>query len=168
PLLLLAALAADPPRRAGLSQFPEGSSLRAFLTKRRRSLGLFVGAAGCLIVAVQAINHLVALALEWQFDAGPDASGRPTGAMVLLSPMGCLPLAWWLDRWLARRLDRAARPLIMGACVVIAVPVLATLAAAGSLERALAVVALTLFATSTANALVPTLLQDLAPAALRA
>ncbi len=168
PLLLLAALAADPPRRAGLSQLPEDSSLRAFLKKRRRSIGLFVGAAGCLIVAVQAINHLVALALERQFDAGPDAIGRPMGLIVLLSSLGCLPLAWWLDRWLARRLDRAARPLIMGACVVIAVPVLATLASAGSLERALAVVALTLFATSTANALVPTLLQDLAPAALRA
>ena len=76
PLLLLAALAADPPRRAGLSQLPEDSSLRAFLKKRRRSIGLFVGAAGCLIVAVQAINHLVALALERQFDAGPDAKDR--------------------------------------------------------------------------------------------
>ncbi len=56
----------------------------------------------------------------------------------------------------------------MGASVLIAMPVLLLLTAMRTLDHAFIAVGLFLFMTCTANALVPTMLQDLAPASLRA
>src|SRR5690606_6346742 len=55
PLLVLCTLTADPPRRMGNTDLAADTSLRRFLWERRQSIGLFVGAAGCLVIAVQAI-----------------------------------------------------------------------------------------------------------------
>lgn len=168
PLLLLGTLTADPPRRAGRADTATDSSLGSFLRRRWQAVGLFVGTAGCLIVAVQAINQLISLALERRFDAVPGQIGHAMGTIVLLTSVGCLPVAGLLDRLLARRLGRAARPLVMGVCALVATPVVVALTAVGTLDRAFLVVGTTLFVTSMANALVPTMLQDLTPALLRA
>ncbi|MFC3216747.1 MFS transporter [Comamonas sp. JC664] len=60
------------------------------------------------------------------------------------------------------------RPLIMGVCALLAIPAILMLFSTASLPQAFVVVGLFLFITCTANALVPTMLQDLTPAALRA
>jgi len=168
PLLALGTLTADPARRRDAAQPSAQSSLRGFLWQHRRAIGFFVGAAGCLVIGVQAINYLIALALERKYDAAPGQIGHAMGLIVLLTTVGCLPVAGLLDRVLARRLGRAVRPLIMSVCAGIALPALLLLSTAPTIERAFVIVGMTLFATSTANALVPTMLQDLAPAALRA
>ncbi len=168
PLLLFGTLTADPPRRIGAADLASGRSLRLFLRRRWRPLALFVAAAGCMVIAVQAINHLISLALERRFGAAPGQVGHAMGLIVLVTSVGCLPVAGLLDRLLAPRLGMAVRPLIMGFCTLIAVPVLLLLAGVGSLDHAFAVVGTTLFVTSTANALVPTMVQDLTPATLRA
>lgn len=168
PLLLLGALTVDPPRRMSKAGAPADASLRLFLRQRWRAIGLFVGAAGCLVVAVQALNQLIALALERRFDASPGQIGHAMGLIVLMTTVGCLPVAGSLDRIFSQRLGRAVRPLIMGVCALVAAPVVLSLALVGTLDHAFVVVGTTLFMTSTANALVPTMLQDLTPATLRA
>lgn len=168
PLLMMVPLTADPPRHAARRNPEAAPGLRRFLFERRRAVGLFVGAAGCMVVAVQAINHLISLALERRYGAAPGDIGNAMGIIVLMSAMGCLPLAGILDRWLAPRFGRADRPLIMAACTLAATPILLLLGVVQQLNHAFAVVAVTLFITSTANALVPTMLQDLSPSQLRA
>lgn len=168
PLLALCTLTVDPPRRVDETGLAADTSLRRFLRQRWQSIGLFVGAAGCLVIAVQAISQLISLALERRFDAAPGQIGHAMGLIVLMTSVGCLPVAGLLDRALARRLGQAVRPLIMGICALTAAPVVLALATAGMLDHAFVVVGVALFVTSTANALVPTMLQDLAPAFLRA
>ncbi len=169
PLLLLGLFTLDPPRRARTAADASGAeTLRQFLSRRRQAVACFVGVAGCLLVAVQALNQLVALALERHFDAPPGRIGQALGLIVLLTSVGCLPVAGALDRVLGRRLGPAVRPFIMGACVLLAIPLLLALNGAPSLDQALLAVGAYLFATCTANALVPTTLQDLAPPHLRA
>src|SRR5690606_5597333 len=102
-------LTADPARRAGPMDSAADGSLRSFLRQRWQAIGFFVGTAGFLIVAVQALNQLVSLALERHFDAAPGQIGHAMGSIVLLTSVGCLPVAGLLDRFLARRLGRAAR-----------------------------------------------------------
>jgi len=168
PLLLLGTLTADPPRRLEAADLADASSLRVFLRHRWRTIGLFVGVAGCLITGVQALNQLIALALERRFGAAPGDIGHAMGLIILVTSVGCLPVAGLLDRAMARRLGPAVRPLIMGLSVVAAIPVLWLLMSAATLDRAFIAVGTFLFMTCTANALVPTMLQDLAPATLRA
>lgn len=168
PLLLLCTLTADPPRQSDPADLTGSGSLISFLRRRWQSIGLFVGTAGCLIVAVQAFNQLISLALERRFNADPGDIGHAMGLIVLITTLGCLPVAGLLDRVLAKRLGRAVRPLLMGIFTLIAAPVVLLLATAETLDYAFVLVCLTLFTTSTANALVPTMLQDLTPASLRA
>lgn len=168
PLLLLCAFTADPPRRLVDSDLPANTSLRHFLRQHWRPISLFVGTAGCLVVGVQAIGQLISLALERRFHAPPGDIGHAMGLIVLMTSVGCLPVAGLLDRALAQRIGRAARPLIMGGCALLAAPAIMGLSTVDALDHAFVIVCIALFATSTANALVPTMLQDLAPALLRA
>lgn len=168
PLLLLGMWTVNPPRYGARSSQTHPGSLLRFLQQRRQAVLWFVGAAGCMVIAVQAVNHLIALALERRFDAAPGQIGHAMGLIVFLTAVGCLPVAGWFDRLLAARLGSAARPLIMAACALTATPVLLLLGVVNTLGHAFTVVATMLFATSTASALVPTMLQDLTPAALRA
>ncbi|MFT3757960.1 MFS transporter [Thauera sp.] len=168
PLLLLGLLTADPPRRTAPADLAAAASLRLFLRQRWRALALFAGVAGCLLVAVQALNQLIALALERRFEAVPADIGNAMGVIVLMTTIGCLPVAGLLDRVMARRFGRAVRPLIMGVSVMLAVPAILLLASAPTLDQAFFIVGIFLFLTCTANALVPTMLQDLIPAPLRA
>lgn len=168
PLLLLGTLTVDPARHIAAADLATVSSLRLFLRRRWQAIGLFVGTAGCLITAVQALNQLIALALERRFDAAPGDIGHAMGVIILITSVGCLPVAGLLDRALARYVGQAVRPLIMGVSVITALPVLLLLTSAQTLDHAFIVMGLFLFMTCTANALVPTMLQDLAPASLRA
>jgi len=131
-------------------------------------IGLFVGTAGCLMIAVQAPNQLIALAFERRFSAEVGVIGQAMGIIVLCTSLACLPVAGLLDKFLSRRLDRAARPLIMGAGALIAIPVIALLSTTTTIYPAFIVIGAFLFVTSAANALVPTMLQDLTTPALRA
>src|SRR5690606_24168134 len=153
PLLALAALTADPARQARAAHGTPNDSLRLFLRQRWQAISLFVGTAGILMLGVQAINHLISLALERQFDAAPGQIGHAMGLIVLVTSMGCLPVAWALDHALATRLGQAVRPLLMGACALVAIPLALTLSTMGTLNHAFVAVGMTLFMTSTANAL---------------
>lgn len=168
PLFLLALLTVDPPRHAVGGDAGPHASLLQFLRQRWQAVALFVGVAGCLMIGVQSLNQLITLALERRFSADLGPLGRAMGWIVLLTTVGCLPVAGLLDCWLGRYFGRAARPLIMGAGAVAALPCVALLGMVASLDQALVAVALCLFVTCVSNALVPTMLQDLAPAVLRA
>ncbi len=169
PLLLLVGLfTADPPRRIANESDRSAASLARFLRERWRAVGLFAGVAGCLLVAVQALNQLVIIALERRYDAAPAEIGHTMGVIVLATAVGCLPVAGLLDRWLGRRFGHASRPLIMGFGAAAAIPFILMLTIAPAIDRALWMVGAFLFVTCTANALVPTMLQDLTPATIRA
>lgn len=168
PLLGLGLLTADPPRHLVAVDVAAHGSLAAFLRERWQAVGLFVGVAGSLMIAVQALNPLIAMALERRFDAGLGAIGHALGLVTLVTSIGCLPVAGVLDRLLRKRFGLAARPLIMGLGALAAIPCAALLMVAATLGQAITAVVLFLFLTCTANALVPTMLQDLTPASLRA
>lgn len=168
PLLLIGFLTVDPPRRIVSADIATTSSLALFLRDRWRSVGLFVGVAGSLMIAVQALNPLIALALERRFNADLGVIGHALGWVTLITSIGCLPVAGFLDRMLGKRFGLSARPLIMGVSAAAAIPCAVMLMIAEDVDWALTVVTLFLFLTCTANALVPTMLQDLTPASLRA
>ena len=168
PLLLVGMLTQDPPRRGRESATSSLATLWPFLKQRWQPFALFVGVAGCLTIAVQALNLLIALALEREFNALPGHIGEALGVIVLATAVGCLPVAGLLDRSMRPWWGRAVRPFIMGAAAIIGIPVITLLRFAPSVEQAFVIVGVFLFMTSTANALVPTMLQDLAPAELRA
>ena len=168
PLLLLAALTLDPVRHIAASGVKATVSLTLFLRERWKAVGLFAGVAGCLLVAVQALNQLITLGLERRFDPDMGATGHALGLIILATTVGCLPIAGLLDRGLGRRFGRAARPMIMGLAGLAAIPVVIALTLTASIGQALGAIAVFLFLTCTANALVPTMLQDLTPATLRA
>lgn len=168
PLLALGLLTLDPPRHIVAQGVETHGSLAAFLRERWQAVGLFVGVAGSLMIAVQALNPLIAMALERRFDAGLSEIGHALGVVTLATSIGSLPVAGLLDQMLRKRLGLAARPLIMGLGAFAAIPCAFLLMTANDLDRALIVVTLFLFLTCTANALVPTMLQDLTPASLRA
>ncbi|MGE4323844.1 MAG: MFS transporter [Sphingobium sp.] len=63
PLLALASLTLDPPRHITAAHVKATASLALFLRERWQAVGLFAGVAGCLLIAVQALNQLVTLAL---------------------------------------------------------------------------------------------------------
>ena len=168
PLLVMGLFTLDPPRRVTPAEVATAGSLRDFLWQRRVQIGLFVGVAGCLLVAVQALNQMVALGLERRFGATPAEIGEGMGRILLITSLGSLPVAGALDRLLARRLGQAVRPFIMGTCVLATIPVLLMLLSTTTLNEAMTAITLFLFLTCVANALVPTMLQDLAPVSLRA
>jgi MFS family permease len=168
PLLVAAALTVDPPRRVSPADVRTDASLAAFLRERWRAVGLFIGVAGSLAIAVQALNPLIAMALERRFGAGLATIGHALGLITFGATIGCLPVAGIADRWLGARWGRAARPLVMGAGALAAAVPAAALLVAADLSAALVAVAAFLFLTCIANALVPTVLQDLTPANLRA
>lgn len=168
PMLVLAGLTVDPPRRSSTVETRIATSLRDFLRQRRAVILSFVGAAGFLIVGVQAINHLIALALERRYLAAPGEIGESLGVIVLVTTLGCLPFAGLLDRCLSARFHQASRPAIMALCTAAAFPLVVALAFAGTLHMAFIALGLALYMASSANALVPTMIQDLVPATLRA
>ncbi len=168
PLLALGFLASDPPRHIATMDVETNVSLGAFLRERWQAVGLFVGVAGSLMIAVQALNPLIAMALQRRFGTGLAEIGHALGLVTLATSIGCLPVAGMLDRLLRRRMGLAARPLIMGLGAAAAIPCTLLLMSSATLDRALSAVVLFLFLTCTANALVPTMLQDLTPASLRA
>lgn len=168
PLLMLGALTVDPPRRITPSDTATTGSLGSFLRQRWQAVGLFVGVAGSLMIAVQALNPLIAMALERRFDADLGVIGHAMGSVTLITSIGCLPVAGLLDRHLRKRFGLTARPVIMGVSATFAIPCVAALIYAQNVDHALVMVTLFLFLTCTANALVPTMLQDLTPATLRA
>ncbi|WP_200844710.1 MULTISPECIES: MFS transporter [unclassified Novosphingobium] len=168
PLIVAALFTVDPRRLVISSDSPVSASLIAFLRERWRAVGLFVGVAGSLMIAVQALNPLIALALERRFGADMRVIGHALGIVTLLTSIGCLPVAGYLDQALRRRFGLAARPIIMGAGAFGAIPCAALLLTVGDIDVALVLVGLFLFLTCIANALVPTMLQDLTPVALRA
>lgn len=168
PLLLLALATVDPPRGVAAAEKGEQDALGPFLLERWRAIGLFVDVAGSLAVAVQALNPLIALALQRRFGAELGVIGQTIGWVTLVSTIGCLPIAGLLDRWLRPRFGLAARPLVTGAGALLAISCAAGLLLAEDLNHALAYVGLFLLTTCISNALVPTALQDLTPATLRA
>ncbi|MFD2135813.1 hypothetical protein ACFSLT_12470 [Novosphingobium resinovorum] len=79
PLLLLGLLATDPPRHIAVANVQAQGSLPAFLRERWQAVGLFVGVVSSLMIAVQALNPLIALALERRFNAGMGPIGHALG-----------------------------------------------------------------------------------------
>ncbi|MEM8921391.1 MAG: MFS transporter, partial [Pseudomonadota bacterium] len=168
PLLLLALLTLDPPRYPGFFASSGPVSIGTFLRQRRRVIVLFLGVAGCLLIAVQALNQLIALALERRFEADIASIGQAMGVILLIVSAGSIPAAGLLDRLFARRFAHASRPAVMAFGVSLAVPASFMLVATSNVEHAYILVGVFMFSTATANALVPTMLQDLVPPPLRA
>jgi len=168
PVLAAGLLTSDPPRAIAPGDDAVSASLLAFLRERWRAVGLFVGVAGSLMVAVQALNPLIALALERRFGADMRVIGHALGLITLVTSIGCLPVAGLLDQGLRRHFGLAARPLIMGSGALAAIPCAILMLSVSDIDVALVLVGLFLFLTCIANALVPTMLQDLTPVTLRA
>ncbi|MFT3762990.1 MAG: MFS transporter [Pseudoxanthomonas sp.] len=169
PLLLLGGTVLDPPRRRDREAVQAGAvSLLAFVRANRLPVALFVGAAGGVAVAVQAVVPMIAMALDRRFAADLATVGNTLGVLILVGNLGSLPTAWALDRALRARMSMRARPAIMGVATAVAVPCAALLAFAPQASSALWLAGGFLFSTCVANALIPTMLQDLAPGELRA
>ena len=170
PLFLLGLLVADPPR-AAMAAGDDGSptaELLPFVRAQSRAILLFLGAAGGLAVAVQATMPMAALALVRRFSGDLGPIGHALGLVTLATSLGSLPVAGLLDRLLRARLAARARPAIMAAGAALAIPCLLLLKGAATQPTAILLIALFLLVTCIANALIPTMLQDIVPATLRA
>ncbi|MEM7207029.1 MAG: MFS transporter [Pseudomonadota bacterium] len=168
PLLVLGMLTLDPPRYPGLVDQLSKNSISHFLRQRWKLMSLFMGAAGCLLVAVQALNQLIVPALERRFEADITSIGQAMGIILLLVSAGSLPAAGVLDRMFERFLHQGSRPVIIAFGAITAIPVSIALNSTANVDHAFIIIGAFLFLTATANALVPTMLQDIVPAALRA
>jgi len=168
PLLALGALTLDPPRHAAADETTGSASLAGFVRGHLRQVLLFVGAAGGIAIAVQAVIPMIAMALERRYAADLGGVGHTLGILTFAGTMISLPVAWLVDRTLRGRLGVRARPALMGTATAFAVPCAALLAFAPTTSAALALTGAFLLTTCIANALLPTMLQDLAPVALRA
>lgn len=144
------------------------AALLPFLQSHRQRILLFLGAAGGLAIAVQAVAPLAALGLVRRFASDLVPTGHALGVITLATSLGSLAVAGIVDRFLRPRFGEASRPLVMAAGALLAIPCLIWLGAAAGERQALAMIALFLALTSTANALIPTILQDIIPAELRA
>ncbi|MFD2597960.1 MFS transporter [Sphingobacterium corticis] len=170
PVFLLGFLTQNPPRRViETEEDTAETSFLLFISSRWKTIVLFICMAGFLMVAVQALNQLTTLALERRFNADPKDIGPALGTILLITSLSCLPFAGLLDRVIGKFVGNAVRPMIMAIAAMIALPTLFLLTTSTeSIDRAFILLAVFGFVTSTANALVPTMLQDLAPAPLRA
>ncbi|WP_431261737.1 MFS transporter [Roseateles chitinivorans] len=169
PLFLAGLLTWDPPRGIARAEAAEErGALSAFVRTHGRDLLLFVGAAGGLAIAVQALTPMIALALGRRYGADLTAIGHALGVILLVTNLSSLPLAGTLDRVLRRHLGARARPAVMAAGAALSMPCALALSIAGNARPALALVAGFLLLTCIANALIPTLLQDLLPPTIRA
>ncbi|MBB1489556.1 MFS transporter [Oceanospirillum sp. D5] len=168
PLFLLALLTQNPARYPGLVASSPSDSIVQFLRQRWKTMVLFMGAAGCMVIAVQALNQLIALAMERRFDADITSIGQAMGIILLIVSAGSIPAAGLLDRLLGRVLQQASRPGIMALGAITSIPAAVALNATAYMDQAFIIIGVFIFLTATANALVPTLLQDLLPAAIRA
>lgn len=169
PLLLAGLWTWDPPRgTVQAAVHAEAGSVAAFVRQHRRQLLLFIGAAGGLAVAVQALTPMIALALVRRYDADLRELGQALGVIMLVTNLCSLPLAGAIDRLLRRRLRERARPAVMAAGAAFSLPCMVAMGLAGSSSAALVFVAAFLLLTCIANALIPTMLQDLLPTAIRA
>ena len=168
PLIALGALTLDPPRHSAVGDSPASASLAGFVRDHLRQVLLFVGAAGGIAIAVQAVIPMIAMALERRYAADLGGVGHTLGILTFAGTIVSLPVAWIVDRTLRDRLGQRVRPALMGVATAAAVPCAALLAFAPSASNALALTGAFLLTTCIANALIPTMLQDLAPVALRA
>jgi MFS family permease len=168
PLTLVALLLRDPPRGAQASEDAARTSLTDFVVARRREVLLFLGAAGGLAVAVQALTPMAAMAIVRRYHADLEVVGHGLGIVTLITSLATLPIAGVLDKALDARFGRGSRPAIMAGAAVLAAPCAAALAFAATADDAIALIGGFLAFTCLANALIPTMLQDLAPVELRA
>lgn len=168
PLLLAGLATADPPRAALAAETGAGESLAAFVRARRVQILQLIGAAGGLAIAVQAATPMIAMALVRRYHADLAVVGHGLGIILLASSLASLPIAGLVDRLLRPRMGERSRPAVMGAAAAIAVPCAAGLGLAPEVGGAMVLVAAFLLVTGVANALIPTMLQDIAPASLRA
>lgn len=144
------------------------AALLPFFQSHRQRILLFLGAAGGLAIAVQAVAPLAALGLVRRFASDLVPTGHALGLITLATSLGSLAVAGIVDRFLRPRFGEASRPLVMATGALLAIPCLIWLGAAAGEHQALTMIALVLALTSTANALIPTILQDIIPAELRA
>ncbi|HEV7313173.1 MFS transporter [Sphingopyxis sp.] len=169
PLLGAGLFVHDPPRgHAAASEQGEDAALGPFLRAHQRRILLFLGAAGGLAIAVQAVAPMAAMGLVRRFAADLVPTGHALGLITLATSLGSLAVAGTVDRFLRPRLGEASRPIVMAAGATLAIPCLIWLGSAGDERQALTTIALFLILTSTANALIPTILQDIIPPELRA
>ncbi len=169
PLLLLGLATLDPPRLAlRADDGAVGESLAAFVRARRRQILLFFGTAGGLAIAVQATTPMIAMAIVRRYGADLAQVGHTLGLITLLTSLGSLPLAGALDKGLRQRFSERARPVVMGLATAMSIPCIGALAVATGEQASLWLVGGFLLSTCIANALIPTLLQDIAPVTLRA
>lgn len=168
PLLLLGLLTLDPIRYPGLVDQSLSTSMADFFRQQWKPMLFFIGAAGCLLIAVQSLNQLIAPAMERRFDADIASIGQAMGIILLVVSAVSIPSAALLDRIFGRFLYHASRPAIMAVGIVLAVPASFMLNTVTSADHAFIAIGVFMFLTATANALVPTMLQDLIPATIRA
>ena len=169
PLLLIGLFVQDPPRGTPTgSERHEHAALAPFLRLHQRHILLFLGAAGGLAIAVQAVAPMAAMGLVRRYASDLVPTGHALGLITLATSLGSLAVAGIVDRILRPRMGDASRPLVMAVGGTLAIPCLVLLGVAGEERHALALIAMFLALTSTANALIPTILQDIIPAELRA
>lgn len=124
---------------------------------------LFLGVAAGTQMSDRGLQAVLSPAIQQAFGVG-DA----LGVILLVTNLCSLPAAGAIDRLLRRRLQARARPAVMAAGAALSLPCAALLGLAADTHQALATVAVFLLLTCIANALIPTMLQDLLPADLRA
>lgn len=169
PLLAAGLFVHDPPRgHATAREQREDAALGPFLRAHQRRILMFLGAAGGLAIAVQAVAPLAAMGLVRRYAADLVPTGHALGLIMLATSLGSLAVAGIVDRFLRPRLGEASRPAVMAVGSALAIPCLILLGSAGDERQALTMIALFLVLTSTANALIPTILQDIIPPELRA
>lgn len=169
PLFLLGLATSDPPRAMPAEAAAVSSgSLFDYARGNARVLVLLILAAGGVAVAVQGLMPLIVMALTRRFQTDLGPVGESLGLLLLATNLSSLVIAGAIDRVLLPRIQQRGRPLVMAVGALAAAPFVLLMLTASSGNLALVLIGGFLLTTCIANALIPTIIQDIVPNQLRA
>lgn len=169
PLLLLGLTTHDPPRAMAQQESAASSgSLLDYARSNAAALALLILAAGGVAMAVQGLMPLIVLALTRRFETDLGPVGESLGMLLLATNLTSLVIAGFIDRLLLPRIQQRGRPLVMALGALATVPFVLLMLQASTANVALVLIGGFLLMTCIANALIPTIIQDIVPNKLRA
>jgi len=156
----------DPSSRAR-SQ-PTATPIRPFLRSNRKSVSLVVGGNVCFALGVTGILAWTPVSLTRIFGLGAAQVGMVLGAVIAAASVAGVVTGNFILRYLQRRLGFRAAPRVIWVSLLAALPLISLTPFAVAPWQVFACVGIQVFGSTIAGASGVSLLQDLAPAEVRA
>lgn len=147
---------------------PTATPIRPFLRSNRKSVSLVVGGNVCFALGVTGILAWTPVSLTRIFGLGAAHVGMVLGAVIAAASVAGVVTGNFILRNLQRRLGFKAAPRVIWVSLLAALPLISLTPFAVAPWQVFACVGIQVFASTIAGASSVSLLQDLAPAEVRA